>query len=246
MPALQRGGVQLIYNGAPLAMNSRLFCDSLPGARDVAINGPILPDVNPRGVRFSECLRHPEFDLPVAGKKMKIRCRTMLLLALLSGKVCSADSVNIGVTENIVASPCIFNGGNNNLDVNLGNIQATNMATPGSTSDPVPFSLLFTQCPTGTQSVTVAFTGSPDPEAGADYFMNSGSATHVAIAMRDAQTGALKGTGSSMTQTIAADRTATLAMLASVKSMTGAPRRKHPRGCGDDDAVQLNAGDKPF
>ncbi|HHA2360134.1 TPA: type 1 fimbrial protein, partial [Enterobacter hormaechei subsp. xiangfangensis] len=56
---------------------------------------------------------------------------------------------------------------------------------------------------------------------GADYFMNSGSATHVAIAMRDAQTSALKGTGTSMTQTIAADRTATLAMLASVKSMPG-------------------------
>lgn len=69
---------------------------------------------------------------------MKIRCRTLLLLALLSGKVCSADSVNIGVTGNIVASPCIFNGGSNSLDVNLGNIQATNMATPGSTSDPVP------------------------------------------------------------------------------------------------------------
>ena len=152
---------------------------------------------------------------------MKIRCRTLLLLALLSGNVCSADSVNIGVTGNIVASPCIFNGGSNSLDVNLGNIQATNMATPGSTSDPVPFSLLFTQSPTGTQSVTVAFTGSPDPEAGADYFMNSGSATHVAIAMRDAQTGALIGTGSSMTQTIAADRTATMAMLASVKSMPG-------------------------
>ena len=146
---------------------------------------------------------------------MKIRCRTLLLLALLSGKVCSADSVNIGVTGNIVASPCIFHVGSNSLDVNLGNIQATNMATPGSTSDPVPFSLLFTQCPTGTQSVTVAFTGSPDPEAGADYFMNSGSATHVAIAMRDART------GTSMTQTIAADRTATMAMLASVRSMPG-------------------------
>lgn len=51
---------------------------------------------------------------------MKIRCRTLLLLALLSGKVCSADSVNIGVTGNIVASPCIFNGGSNSLDVNLG------------------------------------------------------------------------------------------------------------------------------
>ena len=152
---------------------------------------------------------------------MKIIYGTMLLLALLSGKAFTADSVNIGVTGNIVASPCIFNGGSNSLDVNLGNIQATNMATPGSTSDPVPFSLLFTQCPTGMQSVTVAFTGSPDPEAGADYFMNSGSATHVAIAMRDAQTGTLKGTGSGMTQTIGADRTATMAMQASVKSVTG-------------------------
>ena len=152
---------------------------------------------------------------------MKIIYGTLLLLALLSGKAFTADSVNIGVTGNIVASPCIFNGGSNSLDVNLGNIQATNMATPGSTSDPVPFSLLFTQCPTGKQSVTVSFTGSPDPAAGADYFMNSGSATHVAIAMRDAQTGTLKGTGSGMTQTIGADRTATMAMQASVKSVTG-------------------------
>lgn len=152
---------------------------------------------------------------------MKIIYGTLLLLALLSGKAFTADSVNIGVTGNIVASPCIFNGGSNSLDVNLGNIQATNMATPGSTSDPVPFSLLFTQCPTGTQSVTVSFIGSPDPAAGADYFMNSGSATHVAIAMRDAQTGTLKGTGSGMTQTIGADRTATIAMQASVKSVTG-------------------------
>ena len=69
--------------------------------------------------------------------------------------------------------------------------------------------------------MTVSFTGSPDPVAGADYFMNSGSATHVAIAMRDAQTGTLKGTGSGMTQTIGADRTATMAMQASVKSVTG-------------------------
>ena len=130
---------------------------------------------------------------------MKIIYGTLLLLALLSGKAFTADSVNIGVTGNIVASPCIFNGGSNSLDVNLGNIQATNMATPGSTSDPVPFSLLFTQCPTGTQSVTVSFTGSPDPAAG----------------------GTLKGTGSGMTQTIGADRTATMAMQASVKSVSG-------------------------
>lgn len=107
------------------------------------------------------------------------------------------------------------------MDINLGNIQATNMATPGSSSDPVPFNLLFTQCPAGTRSVTVSFTGSPDPLAGADYYMNSGSATNVAVAMREAGTGTLKGTGSSITQTIAADRTATMAMQASVKSVSG-------------------------
>ena len=50
--------------------------------------------------------------------------------------------------------------------------------------------------------------------------MNSGSATNVAIAMREPQR-ALKGTGSSITQNIAPDRTATMAMQASVKSVTG-------------------------
>lgn len=152
---------------------------------------------------------------------MKLHYQRGLILLLFCGQAFAADSVNLGVTGNIVASPCIFNGGSTSMDINLGNIQATNMATPGSSSDPVPFNLLFTQCPAGTRSVTVSFTGSPDPLAGADYYMNSGSATNVAVAMREAGTGTLKGTGSSITQTIAADRTATMAMQASVKSVSG-------------------------
>lgn len=152
---------------------------------------------------------------------MNIRHKKILMLMLLSWEVLSADSVSVGVTGNIVASPCIFNGGNTQLDINLGNTEATNMATPGSSSDPVPFTLSFTQCPVGTRSVTVSFTGTPDPVAGADYYMNSGSATNVAVAMREADTGTLKGTGSSITQNIAADRTATMAMQAAVKSFSG-------------------------
>ncbi|HDS9458504.1 TPA: type 1 fimbrial protein [Enterobacter asburiae] len=152
---------------------------------------------------------------------MNIRHKKILMLMLLSWEVLSADSVSVGVTGNIVASPCIFNGGNTQLDINLGNTEATNMATPGSSSDPVPFTLSFTQCPVGTRSVTVSFTGTPDPVAGADYYMNSGSATNVAVAMREADTGTLKGTGSSITQTIAADRTATMAMQAAVESVSG-------------------------
>lgn len=152
---------------------------------------------------------------------MNIRHKKILMLMLLSWEVLSADSVSVGVTGNIVASPCIFNGGNTQLDINLGNIEATNMATPGSSSDPVPFTLSFTQCPVGTRSVMVSFTGTPDPVAGADYYMNSGSATNVAVAMREAATGTLKGTGSSIMQNIAAGRTATMAMQAAVKSVSG-------------------------
>jgi hypothetical protein len=65
---------------------------------------------------------------------MKMQHKTFLLLTLLCWNAFSADSVNVSVTGNIVASPCVFNGGNSNLDVNLGNIQATNMVTP----DPHP------------------------------------------------------------------------------------------------------------
>lgn len=145
----------------------------------------------------------------------------MLLLALLCWKAFAADSVSVGVTGNIVASPCIFNGGNSNLDVNLGDIQAKNMVTPGSSSDPVAFNLRFTNCPAGTRNVTASFSGIPDPVAGPDYYMNSGTASNVAVAMSEAGSGALKGTGSSIMGNIAADGTATLAMQASVKSMSG-------------------------
>lgn len=145
----------------------------------------------------------------------------LIFLALLSWRVFAADSVDLGVTGNIVASPCLFNDGGAQMDISLGNIQAINMMTPGSSSTPVAFNLLFTQCPTGTRSVTVSFTGNPDPVAGADYYMNSGSATNVAVALRDAVTSTLKGTGASITQNITTDRTATIPMLASVISPSG-------------------------
>ncbi|VUS98181.1 putative fimbrial-like protein SfmF [Klebsiella pasteurii] len=152
---------------------------------------------------------------------MKIKYKSMLIATLLCWNVYSADRVNIDVTGTIVAAPCVFNGGNNNLDINLGEVMSTNMATPGSTSDPVSFNLLFTHCPLGTQSVTATFTGTPDPDAGADYYKNSGTASHVAIMLSEASSGALKGSGSSITQNILADRSTTFAMRAAYRSVAG-------------------------
>ena len=56
---------------------------------------------------------------------------------------------------------------------------------------------------------------------GDDYYINRGTATHVAIAMREAGSGILKGNGSSMTEYVASDRTAKMAMQAAVISTGG-------------------------
>ncbi|WP_117135386.1 fimbrial protein [Klebsiella variicola] len=150
---------------------------------------------------------------------MKMNILVLLMACATALPALSADNVDIKVTGRIIAAPCVFNGGNSNMNIDLGNIQATNMFTPGSSSNPVSFNLLFTSCPPGTLSVTTRFSGTPDPEAGMNYYQNSGTATRVAIAMSDATTGVLMGNGSSITQNIAADRTAKMPMKAMVTSV---------------------------
>lgn len=154
---------------------------------------------------------------------MKMNILVLLMACVTALPALSADNVDIKVTGRIIAAPCVFNGGNSNMNIDLGNIQATNMFTPGSSSDPVSFNLLFTSCPPGTLSVTTRFSGTPDPEAGMNYYQNSGTATRVAIAMSDATTGVLMGNGSSITQNIAADRTAKMPMKTMVTSVAGRP-----------------------
>lgn len=72
-----------------------------------------------------------------------MKIKMLLLASLLSTSAEAADGVNLNVTGNIVASPCVFNAGNDNLDINLGDHQATNMATPGASTDPVSFNGLY-------------------------------------------------------------------------------------------------------
>ncbi len=146
-----------------------------------------------------------------------------LFTPVLIASLQAAERVNLNVTGNIVASPCQFNGGINQLDVDLGDIQASNMVQAGSVSQPVNFTLLFSACPAGTSQVTVTFTGNQDPIAGVDYYQNNGTATNVAVAIRDSGTGAMKGSGSSMTQQVLPDRTAAMPVQAFVYSAAGHP-----------------------
>ena len=77
--------------------------------------------------------------------------------------VAGAEPVNINITGKVIASPCVVASGSN-INVNLGDIPAADIAAAGTTSTPVNFTINLTSCPVGTTSVVVTFTGTEDPD----------------------------------------------------------------------------------
>lgn len=151
-----------------------------------------------------------------------MKFKLMAITAAISFSSMAVDTANINVTGTIVASPCVINGGSANLNVDLGStIQASALASAGSTSSPVAFTLPITACPVGTSTVQVTFSGTPDPVAGASYYKSTGTATNVAVGLYQASNGNLLGNGTSVTQTVQGDRTASLAMQAKAYSSAG-------------------------
>ena len=133
----------------------------------------------------------------------------------------AGDTVTLNITGNVVASPCVVNGGASNIDVDLGSIQATTLAPVGSSSPEVPFDIKFTACPAGTTSVMATFSGTSDAVAGTNYYKNTGTAGNVAVALIQTSTGNFKGNGTSITQTVQGDRTATMSLKAKAWSSAG-------------------------
>ncbi|MBE4916786.1 MULTISPECIES: fimbrial protein [Enterobacter] len=151
-----------------------------------------------------------------------MKFKLMAITAAISFSSMAVDTANINVTGTIVASPCVINGGSANLNVDLGStIQASALASAGATSSPVAFTLPITACPVGTSTVQVTFSGTPDPVAGANYYKSTGTATNVAVGLYQASNGNLLGNGTSVTQTVQGDRTASLAMQAKAYSSAG-------------------------
>ncbi|WP_231604228.1 fimbrial protein [Leclercia sp. J807] len=153
--------------------------------------------------------------------KLKTIAAAALGVTMVSQGAFAGDTVNLNITGNVVASPCIVNGGSGNIDVDLGNIQASMLATAGSSSTEVPFDIKLTDCPTGTSNVMATFSGTSDPVAGSNYYKSTGTATNVAVALIQASTSSLKGNGTSITQAVAADRTVTMSMKAKAYSSAG-------------------------
>ncbi|MEJ5073657.1 fimbrial protein [Enterobacter ludwigii] len=119
--------------------------------------------------------------------------------ALLFASPVLIAATTIQITGKVVASPCVVD---DSLSVDLGqDIQAKDLETAGTGSDWVPFTLDLKQCPSGTTSVTVAFSGTPDTADATRLYQNSGTAKNIAVELLDDQNTPL-GNGSTATKTI--------------------------------------------
>lgn len=115
----------------------------------------------------------------------KILCACIYLLAPVLN-CWAGDAVKINVNGNILAAPCELNGGQGSLSVDLGDIKASTLQTPGSFSDWVGFSITLDKCPAGTTKATIHFSGTADSVHPIDMYVNTGTAKNVAIQLQGA------------------------------------------------------------
>ncbi len=106
--------------------------------------------------------------------------RGLMLSALSSLTLNAADTSNINITGNIVASPCVIDADNSVISVDLKDIQAASLATAGSASEWKNFDIAVKNCPASTTMITIKFTGTPD-STDATRYKNTGTANNIAV-----------------------------------------------------------------
>lgn len=114
-----------------------------------------------------------------------------LTLFAMSGNASAADLI-MNITGTVMASSCTIEAVKN---VDLGDIDATKLATTGTSSDYVSFSVNLTNCPATTTSATATFSGTV---SNTDYYANSGTAKNVEVELVTSSSSANMGNGKSM------------------------------------------------
>lgn len=111
-----------------------------------------------------------------------------LLLVIFTAVVQAADQVSINVTGKVIASPCQIKGDSLNKTVDLGkSIMSGNLHNAGSSTTWVNFSLNLINCPRGTTQATMTMHGPSDINNPADMYVNSGTATNIAVQLQTQQ-----------------------------------------------------------
>lgn len=143
-----------------------------------------------------------------------------LTLIAVGHNVAFADPININITGKVIASPCVVNNSESNLNIDLGtSIQARSLVDAGAGTTPTPFNLTLTECPLGTSNVKVTFTGTAAEAPQTDMYLNTGAATPLAVELSSGST--ILGNNASLTQGVQADKTVTYALSARAVTPTG-------------------------
>lgn len=146
----------------------------------------------------------------------------VLIVSMTILNYAMAAPININITGNVIASPCVVNNGNNNLNVDLGTtIQATTLATAGAGTTPTPFNLSLTACPVGTNNVTVTFTGTAAAAPQTAMYKNTGAATPLAVELSISDLGTILSNNVSVTRPVQVGGTVTFPLSARAVTATG-------------------------
>jgi len=144
--------------------------------------------------------------------------------ALYAGMVKAAD-ITLNFNATVVASPCEMDLTNSTTTIALGDVYANQVETPGTRSGEVSFNLSFKDCPAGTTSVVATFTGTDNPETfGGLTFLNGGTAENIGVQVKpvDGNWDAKSfHNGSTMTATVADDKTAVFKLTSRMYTPTG-------------------------
>lgn len=130
-------------------------------------------------------------------------CSLPVLLLSTVTMVYAADPVAITITGNVVASPCEVSSDSITKTIALDGgkgIQAKDLAAAGAATEWVAFSINLENCPAGTSSATIAFSGTPDDANPDDMYANTGTAENAAVQLQGTE-GQKFGNGKSFTYT---------------------------------------------
>lgn len=108
-------------------------------------------------------------------KKISAQVLLCLSVTAVCGHVMAADST-INITGNVVATPCTVAPAQ--LNVVIPDVNASALATTGSTSDFLLFGINVTNCPATTTAADVSFNGTASHT---DYYKNTGTAQNADV-----------------------------------------------------------------
>lgn len=151
-------------------------------------------------------------------KNLRISLLAAITTLAVIGTVNAAD-VTINISGKVVASPCVLDSPGS-INVDLGQtLQAADLATAGSFSNWVPFTINMKSCPVSTNNVIATFSGAADTLDASRLYTNTGTASNVAVELQSSDA-VHKPLGNTQTLVIprAADNTAVFPLQSRVWS----------------------------